>query len=223
MNLEQYFSFYNNCLDDAKTRKNYNKNAEIMGKEKDNSYEKAVSLLNEYIRYAELKYGGYSVTNYLERYTSGNRRAITRDNDYRNKFIIYLSSDMIKFITNNNIREYVNAHLSKKIKSEISLKGYELFLNACIETYKKYGANQVYDAILSGLDGNYSYFTNGTVGYREMMMQADFSKDINIYCQMIVKTYGSGIRLTDNLYENCTNSIASIVQMQYNETHSKAM
>lgn len=216
MNIEEYFAFYKNTLREEKTKTKYNKFADILGQEKNNSYKKAVELLNEYIRYAELKYGGYNVTDYLERYMKGNNNAITRDNGYRQKFELYLPTDMIKFITNNNIKEYVNNHLTKKIKKQTPIEGYNLFLNACIETYKKYGANQVYNAIGSGLNGDYGYFTNGKVGYRDMMRQVNFSESINIYCQMIVKTYGNGILLTDNLYENCVNAIGNMVIGEYN-------
>ena len=81
----------------------------------------------------------------------------------------------------------------------------------------------MYNAITSGLNGDYGYFTNGTSGYRNMMAQTDFSKDINAYCKMVIQEYGNGIHLSNHLYENATNSIINMVRLQRNEIEIKVM
>jgi len=120
MNLEEYFSFYNECLIENKKGLRYNQIAQIMEKPKDERYEKAVKLLEEYIKYAKLKYGSDKVAYYLEIYVNGNNNAITRDNNYRNNFIVYLPPDMVKFITKNNIKGYIDNCLNSKTTQNIN-------------------------------------------------------------------------------------------------------
>lgn len=93
--------------------------------------------------HAVQKYGSINhILDYLMSYmNSGSTATITRDNNFRKLFEKYnIPPSFIKQVTNNNIFEYVNKLL---IEKDYNIH-YQYFYNACIETYKKYGYQQLY-------------------------------------------------------------------------------
>lgn len=116
MNLDSYFKFYDECVksnssgefinyyeETYKRKKNFLNNQEINPN--------MINLLKNYINYIYTKYGDIrAVYKYINGYIdSKNINVITRDNDFRQKFIEYmLTPKNILKITNNNIEKYVN-------------------------------------------------------------------------------------------------------------------
>lgn len=224
MTLDKYFSFYNQCLSEQITNQRYSKyNSMMNGQNVSLTAEDPVELLNEYIKYTEKKYGGANISKYLNSYVKGNTMAITRDNGFRNRFRANLTPELILEITNNNIVEYIKSHIENKPSKNNSASNYEIYLNACIATYRKYGANQLYNAIINSINGDYSYFTNSNGGYRDIMISRNFTNEVYGYCMLIIKTYGDGLHLSNNLYVDCTNAIVSYVKQQNGELKPKLM
>lgn len=216
MNLDRYFNFYNECLKEQQTNQKYTHYNNLM------NHLNEIDLLNEYIKYAEKKYGGISVAGYLKRYAEGNARAITRDNNYRYKFMKFLTPQKLMEVTNYNIEEYVEGHLENKIVKNSSAKNYETYLNACIQTYRKYGSEQLYTAIISSIKGNFNYFTNGFNSYRDTLIRNNVANEVQAYIKLIVQTYGNGITGKD-IYEVCTKAIINYTKQINNQMESKIM
>lgn len=199
MNLENYFNFY---YDARLVKKNeefikyyeetYKRKKDKFGKENvtqilnDN---KCVELLNEYILYAYSKYGSDLVL-YLNDYINGNKNAITRDNNYRQRFSI-LPPNMVFQITKGNLNGYVNSILSNYYNNNNSLEpGYSIFCNSAIETAAKYGYQQLYDAIDEAKKGNFMYFTNGTNNNRDNLAKYVSPNMIDNYCKYYLNSIG---------------------------------
>lgn len=70
-------------------------------------YENSRTLLNEYIKYAAVKYGVENISFYLKTYINGNNRAITRDCNYRNLFVTHLPAQIVSFIVGSDMDAYI--------------------------------------------------------------------------------------------------------------------
>lgn len=142
-------------------------NKQNVDKPINNNYEEQINLLNEYINYASKKYGLNDVYLYLQKYMEGNNNAITREMNFRDKFINTIDYNSLRRIVNNNCKEYVNNYT---IYNQID-NNYQLFINSCIATLNKYGKLQMLKAIYEAKNGNFAYFTNGIEHYRNQMVE----------------------------------------------------
>ena len=128
----------------------------------------AKQLLDEFILYAYQKYN-HQIKNIvfaIEGFTIENSPDyITRDNNFRNRFIAFLNKDIIFEITNNNVSNYIETTLgiNKQQEKEENFESgnyYSMIYNALNATFEKYGHKQLRAAVNHGLKGDYSYFTN---------------------------------------------------------------
>ena len=110
-------------------------------------------LIAEYIVYGAMKYGIDNVSYFVQGYLNGEQNAITRDCNFRNLFKRYITPDIVKNIVGSDINSYV-----KIIMEEKSLS---VFNEVVSETEKKYGKNQLIEALKAGMIGDFSKFTNG--------------------------------------------------------------
>lgn len=244
MKLEQYLSFYKRCLNDENTQEMINYYNDLLTNSygsKNGSFLQRlfpqklklpneqpifptnddVELLNSYIEFAAQKYGEENVADYLLRYKD-NPLAITRTNNFRNRFIANLPYDMILQITNNDIVGYVQKHLKAKGIAKLSAtndkEDYNLFIEACIATYNKYGNSQLIDAISNAAFGDYGYFTNEN--YRRAMRQRNLAPQINNFCNLIIQQYGVTAN-SNNLYDMCADSIMNLAEHKRKEQHQE--
>ena len=70
-------------------------------------------IFNGYIIYWSSRYGVDSTVRQIQAflgdtYNKGNVTAITRDHDFRDYFMKYISIEVVNFITNFNLEKYVN-------------------------------------------------------------------------------------------------------------------
>jgi len=110
----------------------------ITNQSKKQNIEVAKQIFDNYIRYASLKYGKEFVDKYISSYIIGNENAITRDNNFRQLFNTYLTSDLINTITNNNLRGYVTQILNEKEKNDSVLKPELIQTKYILDEYIKY-------------------------------------------------------------------------------------
>lgn len=227
--IQDYFKLYEEMKSGKKEEillENYDKVLNSKQEEKDSkSYPQ--ELLNNYIFYAKQKYGADKVGYYLDNYAQeGFLRAITRDNNFRQMFLMYLPSSLVREITNNDVEKYIKKLLGIKeenSKKEITnLDNFELFFDACVATYKKYGTLQLESAIMLATMGSYSRFTNGQFGYRNELIKRNFKDKIPVYCKMIFENYGNDLDSTGNYIEDCIIGITNYVNEEKISRSSKS-
>lgn len=160
-----------------------------------------IQIINSYIELAINKYGSDNVHLYLEDYIRGNVNAITRENDFRDLFKQYIPSSKLISLT-GNINDYVNNYIQTK-QQNMQMDNYNMFLYASIETYKKYGYRQLYCAIVEGIKGNYTYFTNGNYQYRKYLSENILPKDILNYCSIAIQMNNNSEPSNDVINEFC--------------------
>lgn len=177
MDMDYYHSFYNDVKDkekNLKLRKYYTQLLQNSDLENTIPLDE-INLLNEYIKYAKEKYQNPKIiVSQLRNYVNSNDvNHITRDHNFRQRFIQHLSPSKILIITNNNIEQYIESILINKKSKQQSQENinqlYRIFTEACIATYHKYGKAQLQEAIANGLNGNYNFFTNGNSNYRNIL------------------------------------------------------
>ncbi|MFV0249896.1 MAG: hypothetical protein ACK5HP_02535 [Bacilli bacterium] len=175
-------------------------------------------LLDDYIKYATIKYGQSSVFTYLNSYVNGNLKSITRDNDFRNKFENSMNMEIINKITNYDLSSYIESIQKNEYRNNYQKKTQnkmKLLENISTCTYEKYGYNQLSSALRQAVNGNYQLFTNtnnnrnlliSSVSSDEIMnlcslkliendVAVDYNEILNYYCQFIVdKTKTEQIR-----------------------------
>ena len=126
--------------------------------------EDAKTVLDEFIRYSMSPVSKYKTIRELifaiNGFCNGNVRNITRDFNFRQRFISTLDKDRINAITNNDLITYI-----KKLSNQNDTK-YNDFIGACQATLTKYGREQLRAAINKALKGNYGAFTNSMGNYR---------------------------------------------------------
>lgn len=146
-------------------------------------------LLDQYITYALKKYNSVVETvNCLKSYINGNKKAITRDKNFRTDFINYLPSSDILKIVNGNIEGYIQSFASNKIENENLLN---LIQEALTETYNKYGFIHAKTAIFALITSNdASYITNGNNNYRDRLSKYSY-EEISSQFNKIAKGYNS--------------------------------
>ena len=147
-------------------------------------------LLDQYILYALKKYNSdVDTINCLKSYINGNKKAITRDNNFRDNFIKYLSPNEIIYITNNKINGYVENFKTNIAENRENL--YNLLQEAFIATYNKYGFTHSKIALATLISqNNGSHITNGNNNYRNRLSKyshEEILKQIN----EITKGYNS--------------------------------
>lgn len=223
-NIYDYRNFHNIVKDQQYSNKKveyYNNvvNTKINQQQEINEME----IINSYIDLAIEKYGTNDVSFYLQEYIKGNINAITRTNDFRELFKKYVPPSKLISLT-GNVSAYVNNYIETKKTNQqnIQMNNYNIFLFASIETYKKYGYNQLYSAIINGMKGDFSYFTNGNYEYRKYLNQNISSKDILRYCNVAIQM-NNGEPSNDIINEYC-NIISGYAMgendSQYNSSSS---
>ena len=164
-NFEQYISLYEDSISKDTKKRMCFKFLNLL-ETKEEAVQDSRELLDDFIIYAYYKYDRNMnlVSSYLNFFVeSGKYDYITRDNQYRRKFINNLSPQTILNITSGNIENYIERLVKEEINSP-----YESFMNACVLTLKKYDVSQLSAAIDNGLSGDYNYFTNDN-NAREML------------------------------------------------------
>ena len=96
---------YNDSLNNESMLNYY----DVILNQKQISYNKVVEIINNYILYASKKYGPNEVYKYLASYAKNNRRAITRDNNFRMLFQTYISPNTLINIIGPNINDYIES------------------------------------------------------------------------------------------------------------------
>ena len=142
-------------------------------------------LLNSYISLATQKYGSGNVYLYLQEYLTGNKNAITNDNNFRQQFITYLPVDELRLLVNNDPKSYVDNYfetlVNKPAVNENQFSNdyrYILFCKICNATANKHGVNQLMAAIEKGTEGDYRFFTNADEHLRDRLAEQVNPTDI---------------------------------------------
>ncbi len=184
----------------------------------------AEELLQEYIDLARTKYGDANVVPYLNGYIERGLQYITKENNFRNRFLQYLPPSRLLEVTNQNIANYVQTYIRTKnqtagaIEDENSL--YDVFMGACTATYQKYGYNQLRKAIESGMESNYAYFTDGDGQYRRRMINIS-KEDFTKFCWNLLGTYGMNIGDIKNICDACADTIEQMVSVKNDRKDNK--
>lgn len=177
-------------------------------------------VLQEYIDLARVKYGDSKVALYLNKYISDGLGCITREGNFRERFLKYLVPETLLQITNQNIFAYVQGYIQMKDqkngKEANAVNLYDIFIKACVATYQKYGYNQLSKAIECGLMQNYSYFTDGNGQYRSYLMNAS-KDDMTNFCFKILSTYGVGMGDNSPVWDKCARAIEQMLLSNYKE------
>ncbi len=177
-----------------------------------------VKLLQDYIDLARTKYGDSGAVAYLTDYCYGNTAAITKDNNFRARFMHSLPPEKINAITGGNVKKYLFTYICNKCKSStIDQVMYDNFVRACVATYQKYGYAQLEEAISCGQVGNYVYFTNGSNRYRDNM-EILTPEMFRACCKQLLSTYGTNLSASESLPRLCSQIIGQILQVQKAET-----
>lgn len=177
-------------------------------------------VLQEYIDLARVKYGDSKVALYLNKYISDGLGCITREGNFRERFLKYLAPETLLQITNQNIFAYVQGYIQMKDqkngKEANAVNLYDIFIKACVATYQKYGYNQLSKAIECGLMQNYSYFTDGNGQYRSYLMNAS-KDDMTNFCFKILSTYGVGMGDNSPVWDKCARAIEQMLLLNYKQ------
>lgn len=159
-----------------------------------------ISLINEYIVYACNKYGKESVGEYLNSYIHRNQKAITRDNDFRNRFIANIDPISLCNIVGINPQQYVDSvvnSLNYDTKNALNYDyAYQLIESYTAYAIKKYSPYQVGGYLKSYIDGNQNAITRDN-DFRNLFIQNVPSNlvlqliggDINLYVEEINMRY----------------------------------
>lgn len=227
ISIEQFRQCYNNCINKNNNEimaSYYNKSLSNGFISKESVEQQDVNIFNKYIEIASRKYSVEEMLGYLNSYISGNITAITRDRDLRQLFKIHMTPKKILAITNNNVSLYINNYLNQKnvrndsnYQETLTSSYYDLFINACMATYNKYGRKQLYQALVSGTLGDYQYFTNDN-NYRDNLIKYinrfEFYKFV---CQIALT---SKLKTID-INEKASEIISGMAQEQLKQNVSK--
>ncbi len=172
-------------------------------------------ILKEYIDFARLKYGDSNVAAYLNKYVSDGLSCITRDQNFRGRFLQYLPPSKLLEITNHNISSYIGEYIRSKEPEQTPEMLYEVFVNACIATYQKYGYNQLRKAIECGFISNYNYFTDGNNHFRALLATVP-PEEFASFCAKLLTSYGTSIGDNNDIYDKCAEAIQGMVTSKNN-------
>ena len=184
--------------------------------------ERKEQCLMDFIRFAAQKYDGYEdVIQILDHYAKGNELAITRDQDFRNRFHATLSFGDIATITKGDLRRYVEAvlnieHNQENVVTETIDEGLDEFTNrfiqGCRGTYAKYGYKQLRYALDEIMTGNFRGMTDDD-GCRSYFNNFD----PRIVVQKVTEMYKKILEeITLDVYKSASEQIANYMIMKYN-------
>ena len=162
-------------------------------------------LLKEYVWYAYNKYGQdiNKIKIAIFSYINGNRKSITRDNHFRQKFEENLTTREITRITNANPSEYVNNALEELLNKT------NLYEDACVGTYKKYGEDQLTYAVAKSLNNDFSAFTNDIERLRDKLVEK-VNKDEIKYCISTILASNVNQEMMNNPQELVQNIVSAV-------------
>lgn len=173
-------------------------------------------LLDEYICYAKTKYGIEDTIAHLNIYLNGNLAAITRDKNFRYRFQTDLPPAVLLKITNNDVANYIKNYFNMYIEKPTDW--YTCFLNACLATYLKYGYGQLKQAITSGLEGDYRYFTNTQENYRKKFSMYLKKEEFFHLCVHLLRDTHA---FQDDFVLSTCEGIISLVPVEYSNQNRK--
>ena len=165
VNSEMMVQHYNSIINAG----NYN----IANKNVNNNLQYVKNIVDNYILYAEQKYGYSDIHIYLSDYLRGNQCCITRDNNYRNLFIQNVSVEQLRQIVGNDIHGYIATVCSKtqdlNNKPDINISK-QLVDSYIVYAAGKYGVSNVSAYLISYLRGNESAITRDN-NYRSLFSE----------------------------------------------------
>lgn len=182
--IEEYYKHVSNCQNDDKYLKLVEHFDEFDNKYKNINKEE---ILSNFILYAGKKYGKRNVSYILQCYMNGDKNAITRDNDFRKLFTMYITKEDILRITNNNLEMFV------EYEQESSLDILNTFLISINDTYQKYGYKQACHALRCIFNHNFNYISNGTNYNRRRLQEYNYDKLIEV-----INSYLNSVELKDD-------------------------
>ena len=179
-------------------------------------------LLVQYICYAYFKkfnYNANSVVETLARYSSGDQNAITRDNNFRFKFMYNLRPEDIVNITNGDIVSYVNDTIAfegpdyekgfAETQDLSKPKDFGMFIEGLRETYRKYGKDHLILCFSELLRGNFNVITNDS-GFRKYFMNNyNTGELVNLANQYVNSLLGNNATYTGDLGQMLFNVLQS--------------
>ena len=118
-------------------------------------------------------------------------------------------------ITNQDISAYVERYIRSKVSEQTPEKLYEIFVNACIATYQKYGYNQLRKAIECGFTADYNYFTDGNNQFRAYLATVT-PEEFSSFCAKLLTSHGISIGDNNDIYDKCVEAIQGMVASKNN-------
>lgn len=227
--INSYIGYVEDCRNNSKNKDKINYYDEVIKANinDDTKVNEKKEYLDKYIFTALKLYGKENISKYLNLYLSGNIKAITRTNNFREVFSSKITPDDVFSLTNGDISSYINSVLIEKAKTdkqkndEINRESFNrnnyLFYNACLATYEKYGLRHLNQAIASALNGDFKYFTNGKYSYRKILTEYFRASDVKIFCIDFLEK--SGIDFDSSREIN--DVICDIITENYNNDKKK--
>lgn len=190
--------YYNNILTIEKGLTNDSKNTprgilKLINVNKKNKNSSVRNILNNYITLAYEKYGSPDlVYKHLYYYMHGKFNAITRDGGFRDVFIEQINPQLLSQVINGDLKSYVFDFIS-------NLEKYNMFCNACVATYEKYGFIQLYHAVINATNGDFNSFTNDD-NSRVNLCNNIKNSEIASLCMMFLRNNGCELSKEQDLY-----------------------
>ena len=164
--------------------------------------ENTKKVIDDYIVYAIQKYGSIEeVIQRLINYCYGNTNIITRDNDFRNRFINVVSKEKIAKITSNDISSYVINILNnfnKKI-DEFNEK-YNLFYNISYQIFTSFGMEYLKKSLMEATRGN-------NLDFNESIEPSEITK----FCGYYLKARGYDLSKPMDIIDTYVLDISSYI------------
>lgn len=202
---EEYVNFVSECNDDNKNKEYAIYYEAFLSNvsnksNKENNIEELKGILDDYIDLAIKKYGKEGTKQHLAHYIDGHIESITRSASFRSLFKEKLSPQIVSELMNKDIDAYVTNFIPLEDKSV----SYQIVFEACIETYRKYGYEQLYNALEKGVLGNYAFFTNNNKRCREKL----YNHIPNDQFSLIIDEIGKrNAIVSDDVFEKCALAI----------------
>lgn len=188
--MVQHYSSIINAGNYNITNKNENTN---------NNLQYVKKIVDNYILYAEQKYGYSNVHIYLADYLRGNQCSITRDNNYRKLFIQNISTDQLRQLLGDDIKGYITniCNKNKNLNNQPDINMAKQIVDSyIIHAISKYGLPNVSMYLTDYLKGNECAITRDN-NYRSLFSEylnpsivlSVIGDNIDLYIQNVATYY----------------------------------